>query len=60
MTRANKAGPEHFPYKDDAIAVQKQQPRAGSVRMCWPPGPHAKYENSRPARRLTIEATIQL
>jgi 2,4-dichlorophenol 6-monooxygenase len=24
------------------------------------PGPHAKYENSRPARRLTIEATIQL
>ena len=37
MTRANKAGPEHFPYKDDAIAVQKQQPRAGSVRMCWPP-----------------------
>jgi hypothetical protein len=58
MTRANKAGPEHFPYKDDAIAVQKQRPCAGTVRMRWPPEPHAKYENTR--RRLTIEATIRL
>jgi hypothetical protein len=30
------------------------------VRMRCTPVPHAKYENVRPARRLTIEATLQL
>jgi hypothetical protein len=32
----------------------------GTVRMWWSPVPHANCENVRPARRLTIEATIQL
>jgi hypothetical protein len=60
MTRANKAGPGHFPYKDDAIAVPKQQTRAGTVRVWWSPVPHAKSESVRTGRRLTIEATISL
>jgi hypothetical protein len=31
MTRANKAGPDHFPYKDDAIADGNSNP----VRALW-------------------------
>jgi hypothetical protein len=34
--------------------------RAGTARMWWSPVPHAKSENVRPVRPLTIEATIQL
>ena len=34
--------------------------RAGTMRMCCTPVPHAKSENVRPARRLSIEATVNL
>jgi hypothetical protein len=37
---------------------------AGHFRAAWwiwcIPGPHAKSENIRPMRRLTIEATVRL
>jgi hypothetical protein len=34
--------------------------RAGAVRIRCIPVPHAKSENARPARRLTIQATVNL
>ena len=40
--------------------LHAQRPTGGTARMGSPPLSHAKSEKVRPARRLTIEATMPL
>jgi hypothetical protein len=45
MTRVNNVGPEHFPYKDDAIAAQNSNP----VRaLCGCGGPRTPDQPQNP------------